>query len=205
MQTGDPRGIEPSDESAPTGYRVDGKTRNVPLEVFPVGAKAPVYGATFDEEGYGGAAATIPFQVRAGGQGWGQGEDGAGGREQASAESGRAGGRRERRRRTRPAPRAARACTLTRRASAARARTPQAYGALGMAREEYSADSASSQWFWLLFDSDLTPAGKNLLDGRYACFGYTIDGQDQLRAVKVGDVIKSAKLLSGGDKLVAGK
>ena len=39
---------------------------------------------------------------------------------------------------------------------------------MGMAREEYDADSASSQWFWLLFDSDLTPAGKNLLDGRRA-------------------------------------
>ena len=45
----------------------------------------------------------------------------------------------------------------------------------GMAREEYVADSASSQVFWLLFESDLTPAGKNLLDGRYACFGYTIE------------------------------
>ena len=32
-----------------------------------------------------------------------------------------------------------------------------AYGALGMAREEYNVDSASSQYFWLLFDSDLTP------------------------------------------------
>ena len=37
-----------------------------------------------------------------------------------------------------------------------------AYGALGMAREEYSADSASSQFFWLLFDSDLTPAGMHI-------------------------------------------
>ena len=36
---------------------------------------------------------------------------------------------------------------------------------MGMAREEYDVDSASSQWFWLLFDSDLTPAGKNLLNG----------------------------------------
>ena len=35
-----------------------------------------------------------------------------------------------------------------------------AYGALGMAREERDNDSASSQWFWLLFDSDLTPAGE---------------------------------------------
>ena len=43
----------------------------------------------------------------------------------------------------------------------------QSFGALGMAREEYDDDSASSQFFWLLFDSDLTPAGKNMLDGRY--------------------------------------
>ncbi|KAH8072253.1 peptidyl-prolyl cis-trans isomerase [Aureococcus anophagefferens] len=60
----------------------------------------------------------------------------------------------------------------------------QAYGALGMARDEYEADSASSQFFFLLFDSDLTPAGKNLLDGRYSCFGYTIAGSDFLGAVE---------------------
>lgn len=41
------------------------------------------------------------------------------------------------------------------------ARSPrQAYGALGMARSEFVADSASCQFFWLLFDSDLTPAGQ---------------------------------------------
>merc|ERR1719506_3558522 len=74
----------------------------------------------------------------------------------------------------------------------------QAYGALGMARDEYEADSASSQFFWLLFDSDLTPAGKNLLDGRYANFGYSIAGEDFLGAVQEGDVIESAKVLSVG-------
>ena len=74
----------------------------------------------------------------------------------------------------------------------------QAYGALGMARSEYEADSASSQFFWLLFDSDLTPAGKNLLDGRYACFGYTVKGEDFLGSVQEGDVIESAKVLSVG-------
>jgi len=47
----------------------------------------------------------------------------------------------------------------------------QAYGALGMARSEFEPDSASTQFFWLLFESDLTPAGKNLLDGRYTCCG----------------------------------
>jgi len=39
--------------------------------------------------------------------------------------------------------------------------------------------------------------GKNLLDGRYTCFGYTVEGADDLRAVKVGDVIVSAKVLDG--------
>jgi len=76
-----------------------------------------------------------------------------------------------------------------------------AYGALGMAREEYDADSASSQWFWLLFDSDLTPAGKNLLDGRYACFGYTTEGARLLSDVKEGDLIVSAKVTAGLDNL----
>ncbi|CAM9106651.1 unnamed protein product [Ectocarpus fasciculatus] len=73
----------------------------------------------------------------------------------------------------------------------------QAYGALGMARSEFEADSASCQFFWLLFDSDLTPAGKNLLDGRYAEFGYTVDNQDLLADVKEGDIIKSVKVISG--------
>ena len=76
-----------------------------------------------------------------------------------------------------------------------------AYGALGMAREEYNVDSASTQWFWLLFDSDLTPAGKNLLDGRYSCFGYTTGGARLLSDVKEGDVIVSAKVTSGMDNL----
>lgn len=96
VQTGDPRKGEEPDPSEPNGYVENGEVRKIPLEVFPAGLKAPIYGATFDDEGYAGAAATLPFQ---------------------------------------------------------------AYGALGMAREEYEPDSASSQWFWLLFDSDLTPAG----------------------------------------------
>ena len=80
-----------------------------------------------------------------------------------------------------------------------------AYGALGMAREEYDTDSASSQFFWLLFDSDLTPAGKNLLDGRYTCFGYTTEGAKFLSDVKEGDVIVSAKVTKGLDNLVQPK
>lgn len=76
------------------------------------------------------------------------------------------------------------------------------YGALGMAREEYDANSGGSQFFWLLFDSDLTPAGKNILDGRYPCFGYVVEGADFLRDVKESDIIVSAKVIDGAERLV---
>lgn len=75
------------------------------------------------------------------------------------------------------------------------------YGAMGWAREEYDPNSGSSQFFWLLFDSDLTPAGKNVLDGRYPCFGYVVEGADFLSDVKEGDVIASAKVTSGLENL----
>jgi len=71
------------------------------------------------------------------------------------------------------------------------------YGAMGWARDEYEVNSGSSQFFWLLFDSDLTPAGKNVLDGRYPCFGYVVEGADFLSDVKEGDIIKSAKVTKG--------
>lgn len=83
------------------------------------------------------------------------------------------------------------------RGSAATVLPFQSYGALGMARTEFEDDSASAQFFWLLFDSDLTPAGKNLLDGIYTCFGYTTDGADLLADVKEGDIIESARVVSG--------
>lgn len=77
----------------------------------------------------------------------------------------------------------------------------QAYGALGMARSEFEADSASTQFFWLLFESDLTPAGKNMLDGRYTNFGFTVGNPDLLKGVKEGDIIKSAKVVAGKENL----
>ena len=75
------------------------------------------------------------------------------------------------------------------------------YGAMGWAREEYDANTGSSQFFWLLFDSDLTPAGKNVLDGRYPVFGYVVEGADFLRDIKEGDIITSAKVTEGEDHL----
>lgn len=79
------------------------------------------------------------------------------------------------------------------------------YGAMGWAREEYDPNSGSSQFFWLLFDSDLTPAGKNVLDGRYPCFGYVVEGADFLSDVKEGDLIASVKITEGGENLVQPK
>lgn len=79
-----------------------------------------------------------------------------------------------------------------------------AYGAMGWARDEYDPNSGSSQFFWLLFDSDLTPAGKNVLDGRYPCFGYVVEGSDFLQDVKEGDIIVSAKVTEGLENLKEG-
>lgn len=79
------------------------------------------------------------------------------------------------------------------------------YGAMGWARDEYDPNTGSSQFFWLLFDSDLTPAGKNVLDGRYPCFGYVVEGEDFLRDLKEDDVIISATVTSGIENLVQPK
>ncbi|PPD66924.1 hypothetical protein GOBAR_DD36199 [Gossypium barbadense] len=72
-----------------------------------------------------------------------------------------------------------------------------AFGTMAMAREEFENNSASSQIFWLLKESELTPSNANILDGRYAVFGYVTENEDFLADVKVGDVIESIKLVSG--------
>ena len=77
-----------------------------------------------------------------------------------------------------------------------------AFGTLAMARREADPNSASSQFFFLLKESELTPSGTNILDGRYAVFGYVVDGQELLREMKAGDVIKSIKILDGAENLV---
>jgi cyclophilin family peptidyl-prolyl cis-trans isomerase len=77
-----------------------------------------------------------------------------------------------------------------------------AYGTLAWARAEFDNNSASSQVFFLLKESELTPSGANLLDGRYAVFGYVTSGQDNLGIFKVGDKIDYIKVVSGGENLV---
>lgn len=77
-----------------------------------------------------------------------------------------------------------------------------AYGTLAWARGEFDNNSASSQVFFLLKESELTPSGANLLDGRYAVFGYAVSGQDYLGLMKVGDKIEYIKVVSGAENLV---
>ena len=38
-----------------------------------------------------------------------------------------------------------------------------------------------------LQESELTPSGANLLDGRYAVFGYVVEGQELLQQLQVRD------------------
>lgn len=68
--------------------------------------------------------------------------------------------------------------------------------------QEFDNDSASSQVFWLLKESELTPSSANILDGRYTVFGYVTENQDLLADLKVGDVIESIRVTNGLDNLV---
>lgn len=76
-----------------------------------------------------------------------------------------------------------------------------AFGTLALARGEFEANSASSQIFFLLKESELTPTGSNLLDGRYAVFGYITQGADLLKEMEIGDKIDYCKVLSGLENL----
>jgi peptidylprolyl isomerase len=77
-----------------------------------------------------------------------------------------------------------------------------AYGAVAMARPGTDPNGGSSQFFFFLFEPELTPAGLNLLDGRYTVFGYLVEGKDVLGKLKEGDVIQSAKVVKGAENLV---
>ncbi|XP_057769369.1 peptidyl-prolyl cis-trans isomerase CYP38, chloroplastic [Salvia miltiorrhiza] len=77
-----------------------------------------------------------------------------------------------------------------------------AFGTMAMAREEFEDNSASSQVFWLLKESELTPSNANILDGRYAVFGYVTENEELLADLKVGDVVESIQVVAGLDNLV---
>ncbi len=75
------------------------------------------------------------------------------------------------------------------------------YGAVAMARSDADPNGGSSQFFFFLFEPELTPAGRNLLDGRYTVFGYVTSGQEVLGQLKANDKIESAKVIEGAELL----
>ena len=77
-----------------------------------------------------------------------------------------------------------------------------AFGTLGMARPNAEPNGGSSQFFFFLFEPELTPAGLNLLDGRYTVFGYVVENKEILEKLGQGDRIESVKVISGADNLV---
>jgi peptidylprolyl isomerase len=74
-------------------------------------------------------------------------------------------------------------------------------GTLGWAHSDKALDDGSSQFFLFLFEPELTPAGLNLIDGRYAAFGYVVDGLDVLEELTADDRIIEARLIEGADNL----
>ncbi len=77
-----------------------------------------------------------------------------------------------------------------------------AFGAMAMARPSDDPNGGSSQFFFFLFEPELTPAGLNLLDGRYSVFGYVTAGKDVLEKLRAGDQIQSARVVKGLENLV---
>ena len=79
-----------------------------------------------------------------------------------------------------------------------------AYGTLAMAHGD-DPNTASSQFFFFLFEPELTPAGLNLLDGRYSVFGYVKGGGEAvLSQLRKGDQILDARVTEGLEYFVPG-
>ncbi len=72
-------------------------------------------------------------------------------------------------------------------------------GTLGWAHSDEALDDGSSQFFLFLFEPELTPAGLNLIDGRYAAFGYVVDGFDVLEELTAEDGIVKATVVEGAE------
>jgi peptidylprolyl isomerase len=81
----------------------------------------------------------------------------------------------------------------------------QAYGALGMARENESGstDTGSSQFFFLKWLQALIPPGRNTLDGFYSCYGYVTNNGDLLGQITLPPSAKIvyAKVIEGSENL----
>ena len=78
-----------------------------------------------------------------------------------------------------------------------------ARGTMGWAHSSAAVDDGSSQFFFFLFEPELTPAGLNLIDGRFAAFGYVVEGGEVLDELTSTDQILEAAVISGADNLRA--
>ncbi|XP_060209399.1 peptidyl-prolyl cis-trans isomerase CYP37, chloroplastic isoform X3 [Lycium barbarum] len=78
------------------------------------------------------------------------------------------------------------------------------YGAVAMAHSDVSDENSSpSQFFFYLYDKRNSGLGGLSFDeGQFSVFGYTTIGRDTLPQIKTGDIIRSAKLVEGQDRLV---
>ncbi len=74
-------------------------------------------------------------------------------------------------------------------------------GTLGWAHSDKDLNDGSSQFFFFLYEAELNPAGRNLIDGRNAAFGYVIEGSEILNKLGVDDKIIEIKVLNGSENL----
>ncbi|XP_058220651.1 peptidyl-prolyl cis-trans isomerase CYP37, chloroplastic-like [Rhododendron vialii] len=78
------------------------------------------------------------------------------------------------------------------------------YGAVAMAHGDFSEEYSSPyQFFFYLYDKRSAGLGGLSFDeGQFSVFGYLTVGREILPEIKTGDLIRSAKLVEGQDRLV---
>ena len=74
-------------------------------------------------------------------------------------------------------------------------------GTLGWSHSNVAVDDGSSQFFFFLYEAELNPAGRNLIDGRNAAFGYVVEGFDVLEELTKDDKITSINVIEGIENL----
>ena len=74
-------------------------------------------------------------------------------------------------------------------------------GTLGWSHSSEEVNDGSSQFFFFLYEAELNPAGRNLIDGRNAAFGYVVKGFDILEELNMDDKITQIEIIEGEDNL----
>ena len=74
-------------------------------------------------------------------------------------------------------------------------------GTLGWSHSSEAVNDGSSQFFFFLYEAELNPAGRNLIDGRNAAFGYVVKGADILEELNMDDKIISIEVIEGEENL----